>query len=71
MSGDPVISFTLTPEGGEIFFNYTMRNIGRLMAIVLNNQVRVTARIIAPIREAGMIQGFDEAESNRIVNLLR
>ena len=70
-SGDPIISFTLTPEGGEIFFNHTMRNVGKHMAIVLNDQVRVTARIISPIREAVMIQGFDEEESNRIYNLLR
>ncbi|MCL2093512.1 MAG: hypothetical protein FWH12_04875 [Treponema sp.] len=70
-SGEPLISFTLTPEGGVMFFNYTMRNIGELMVIVLNNQVRVIARIIAPIREAGMIQGFNVEEAMMIYDLLK
>ena len=71
MSGDPIVTFTLTPEGGEIFFNHTQRNVGRPMAVVFNNRVRLIARILAPIREAVMIQGFNEEESNRIARLLR
>ena len=71
MSGNPIVVFTLSPEGGDMFFNHTMRNVGRTMAIVFENRVRLIARILAPIREAVQIEGFDEEESNRIARLLR
>ena len=70
MSGDPIVTFILSPEGGEMFFNHTQRNVGRSMAIVFENRVRLIARIITPIREAVQIQGFDKEESNRIARLL-
>ena len=71
MSGEPIVTFYLSPEGGELFFNHTLRNAGRLMAVVFENQIRFIARITSPIRDAVTIQGFEEEETNRIADLLR
>ena len=51
------MSFTLTTSGGNNFYKYTSANIGKSMAIVLDNTVREVATINGAIRDQGVIEG--------------
>jgi protein-export membrane protein SecD len=60
------ISFQLTGDGSEQFFNYTSSHIGQPLAIVLDGQVLSSPTIQAAIRDEGVITGqftAEEAES--------
>lgn len=65
--GQPAISFDLSPEGAEIFADFTTANVGRYLAIVLDGQVISTPVISSPITTgSGVIEGsftFEEANS--------
>lgn len=64
--GRPQISFVLTSDGSEQFFNYTNANIGRPLPIVLDGRVLSAPNIQAAIRDNGVITGQftqEEAES--------
>ena len=39
-NGQPSVSFTLTGEGGQRFFNFTSAHVGDSLAVVLDNKVR-------------------------------
>ena len=56
-NGRPDVSFTLTTSGGNNFYKYTSTNIGKSMAIVLDNTVREVATINGAIRDQGVIEG--------------
>lgn len=66
-NGRPDVSFTLTRGGGDKFYAYTSGNIGKSMAIVLDNTVREVATIQGAIRDQGQISGGgitkDEAQN--------
>ncbi|MGC1783146.1 MAG: protein translocase subunit SecD [Acidobacteriaceae bacterium] len=66
-NGRPDVSFTLTRGGGDRFYDYTSTNIGKSMAIVLDNTVREVATIQGAIRDQGQISGGgitkDEAQN--------
>lgn len=66
----PIITFTLDPECGEIFYKLTSENIGRTMAIILENRVRSQATIRSPIRDAVSLDGFGMEEANNIAQLM-
>jgi len=55
--GRPDVNFTLTTGAGEKFYSYTSANIGKQMAIVLDNKVREVANINGAIRDQGQISG--------------
>ena len=56
-AGRPDVSFTLTTGAGDRFYTYTSSNIGKQMAIVLDNKVREVANINGAIRDQGQISG--------------
>jgi len=56
-NGRPDITFNLTTSAGNAFYNYTNSNIGKMMAIVLDNRVREAATIQSAIRDSGRITG--------------
>jgi preprotein translocase subunit SecD len=56
-NGRPDMSFTLTADAGERFYNYTKDNVNSMMAITLNNKVIEAANIQSPIRDQGRITG--------------
>lgn len=61
-----LISFVMTSEGSDQFFNYTSANIGRPLPIVLDGRVLSAPTIQAAIRDTGQITGRftqEEAES--------
>jgi preprotein translocase subunit SecD len=56
-NGRPDITFNLTTAAGNAFYSYTSSNIGKMMAIVLDNRVREAATIQSGIRDSGRITG--------------
>ncbi len=66
------ISFELTGEGSDKFFNYTSTHIGQPMAIVLDGVVLSAPVINAAIRDQGVITGqFTEEEANSLAIQMR
>ncbi len=66
------VSFTLTNEAGDRFYEYTSKNIGKSMAILLSGHVKEVATIQSGIRDSGQITGtFTEDEVQRLSKSLR
>jgi SecD/SecF fusion protein len=56
--GQPVVGFSLTPDGARRFAALTSRNVGRQLAIVLDDQVQSAPVIETPITGGeGIIRG--------------
>ena len=71
MDGRPAVTFQLDTEGGEIFYKLTSANVGKPMAIVLDNRVKSQATIRSAIRDAVSLEGFGQEEANNIALMLR
>ncbi len=71
--GKPAISFTLTAEGTKIFADFTTKNVGRYLGIVLDKVVVSSPVINSPITDGqAIIQGsFTAEEANALVAYLR
>ncbi|HKI26156.1 MAG TPA: protein translocase subunit SecD [Candidatus Sulfotelmatobacter sp.] len=72
-NGQPSVSFTLTGEGGQRFYNFTNAHVGDPLAVVLDNKVQEWANIKEPIRDHGEISGgrMDEQQSKDLSMVLR
>ena len=55
--GEPTVGFALTPDGGRKFGELTGANVGRRLAIVLDNKVVSAPRINSRIDDQGVIEG--------------
>lgn len=71
VTGKPLISFTLSQEGGEIFFKLTTANVKGTLAVLLDDKVKSMAVINEPIRERVQMSGFDRAEATNLALVLR
>ena len=49
------VHFTLTNEAGDKFYDYTSKNVGKSMAVVMGGRVREVANIKSAIRDCGEI----------------
>jgi preprotein translocase subunit SecD len=68
----PAVSFSLNSEGAVKFGRATTENVGRYLAIVLDNQVMSAPRIEGPIEREGRITGsFTQQEANDLALVLR
>jgi preprotein translocase subunit SecD len=56
-NGQPSVSFTLTGEGGQRFYNFTSAHINDRLGVVLDNKVQEVANIKDSIRDRGEISG--------------
>jgi preprotein translocase subunit SecD len=71
-TGQQQVTFTLTDEAGDKFWNYTSANVGKSMAVVMGPSVREVAVIKEPIRDTGEIEGtFTQEEVVTLSKLLR
>jgi preprotein translocase subunit SecD len=72
-NGQPSVSFTLTGEGGQRFYNFTNAHVGDSLAVVLDNKVQEVANIKEPIRDRGEISGgsMSEQQSKDLSMILR
>jgi preprotein translocase subunit SecD len=71
MDGKPEVIFRLSSEGGDKFYMLTSANVGKNLAIVLDDRVKSNARISTGIRERGLITGFGAEEAENIALVLR
>jgi protein-export membrane protein SecD len=71
--GAPGVSFNLTSKGGALFSDITGANVGRRLAIVLDNKVQSAPNIHEKIpRGSGSITGsFTEEEAQNLAIVLR
>jgi len=71
--GRPVVAFSFDNAGARRFCDATTENVGKLMAIVLDNEVISAPRINGPICQGnGIITGsFTVEETNHLALLLR
>ncbi len=68
----PAVHFSLNPEGARKFGKATGDNVGRQLAIVLDNQVRSAPRIDERINDEGRITGgFTQTEAQDLSLVLR
>jgi preprotein translocase subunit SecD len=72
-NGQPSVSFTLSNEGGQRFYNFTSQHVGDNLAVVLDNKVQEVASIKEPIRDRGEISGgrMSEQQSKDLALILR
>jgi preprotein translocase subunit SecD len=69
---EPVIGFSLTPDGAPKFAALTKANIGRNMAIVLDNKVVSYPNIKNEINGEGVIEGsFTQQQASDLALVLR
>ncbi len=71
LDGKPEVTFRLDSEGGEIFYRLTSANVGKPLAIVLDDRVKSQATIQTAIRDAVRLTGFGLDEANNIALTLR
>lgn len=70
--GEPIIEFSLTPEGGQKFAVLTGNNVGRRLGIVLDNKIQSAPSIKSQIQDQGIIEGsFSPQEANDLALVLR
>lgn len=65
MVGNYEIDFELKPQAAEKFQQWTTRNVGNYLAIVLNDEIKTAPVIKGPISDRGSIEGSftkDQAE---------
>ncbi|MGA7755852.1 MAG: protein translocase subunit SecD [Candidatus Sulfotelmatobacter sp.] len=72
-NGQPSVSFTLTGEGGQRFYNFTSSHVGDSLAVVLDNKVQEVANIKEAIRDRGEISGgrMNEQQAKDLSMILR
>ena len=72
-NGQPSVSFTLSNEGGQRFFNFTSEHVNDSLAVVLDNKVQEVANIKEPIRDRGEISGgrMSEQQAKDLALILR
>ncbi|MFZ2493108.1 MAG: protein translocase subunit SecD [Thermoanaerobaculia bacterium] len=70
--GEPVIGFSLTPEGAPKFGQLTGTHVGRQLAIVLDNKIVSAPRINSRIDGEGVIEGtFTQQQASDLALVLR
>jgi preprotein translocase subunit SecD len=70
--GQPIVGFSMTAEGAIKFGDLTGNNVGRRLAIVLDDKVRSAPRIDSRIDTDGVIQGqFTPQEAADLALVLR
>lgn len=71
-TGQRLVNFTLTNEAGDRFYDYTSKNVGRSMAVVMGGTVREVANIKSAIHDQGEITGsFTQDEVDMLSKMLR
>jgi preprotein translocase subunit SecD len=71
VTGEPTVNFILTSQGGEIFYKLTSANVGKVLAVALDNKVKAQATIQEPIRDQVRVSGFKFEEATDLALVLR
>jgi preprotein translocase subunit SecD len=71
-TAQPTVTFSLTNEGGQKFYNFTSQHVNDSLAVVLDNKVQEVANIEEPIRDQCQIKGnFSDEEAKDLALVLR
>ncbi len=69
---EPVVNFSMTPEGADKFGKLTGDNVGRYLAIVLDGKIVSAPRINSRISDSGVIEGsFTQEQVQDLSTALR
>jgi preprotein translocase subunit SecD len=69
---NPAVSFTLNPDGARRFEKVTGENIGKPLAIILDEKIQSAPNIHAQISDSGIISGgFTPEEADDLVVILK
>jgi preprotein translocase subunit SecD len=69
---EPVVAFTFKDEGADKFYELTSNNIGRRVAIIIDNEVITAPTVQSAIGESGVITGdFTPQEAQDMAALLK
>jgi preprotein translocase subunit SecD len=71
VTGQPTVVFNLSPAGGETFYKLTSANVGKQLAVALDNKVKAQATIQEPIRDQVSVRGFKAEEAADLALTLR
>jgi preprotein translocase subunit SecD len=67
----PDATFILTTAAGDRFYQFTSANIGKSLAVVLENKVQEVANIEQAIRDQGRIMGLSKQKATDLSLMLR
>jgi preprotein translocase subunit SecD len=70
-NGRPDATFILTRNAGDRFYQFTSSNVGKMLAIVLDNRVMEAANIQQAIRDQGRITGLGKEKAENLSLMLR
>ncbi len=70
-NGRPDATFILTRSAGDRFYQFTSTNIGKALAVVLENRVQEAANIQQAIRDQGRITGLGKDKAQNLSLMLR
>jgi preprotein translocase subunit SecD len=70
-NGRPDATFILTRNAGDRFYQFTSNNIGKQLAVVLDNRVQDAANIQQAIRDQGRITGLGKDKAQNLSLMLR
>jgi preprotein translocase subunit SecD len=70
-NGRPDATFILTRNAGDRFYQFTSTNIGKSLAVVLDNRVQEAANIQQAIRDQGRITGLGKEKAENLSLMLR
>jgi preprotein translocase subunit SecD len=70
-NGRPDATFILTRNAGDRFYQFTSTNIGKQLAVVLENRVQEAANIQQAIRDQGRITGLGKDKAQNLSLMLR
>ncbi len=71
LTNRPEVIFRLDGAGGEVFYKLTSENRGKVMAVVLDNNVKAQATIQDAIRQDVRVTGFSTAEATDLALVLK
>ena len=70
-NGRPDATFILTRNAGDRFYQFTSTNVGKSLAVVLDNRVQEVANIQQAIRDQGRITGLGKEKAENLSLMLR
>jgi preprotein translocase subunit SecD len=70
-NGRPDATFILSRNAGDRFYQFTSTNIGKSLAVVLDNRVQEAANIQQAIRDQGRITGLGKDKAQNLSLMLR
>ncbi len=71
LTNRPIVLFNLDGTGGEIFYNLTSENKGKVLAVALDDKVKAQATIQDAIRDRVQVTGFDTSEATDLALVLK